>query len=241
MSGKNNFMKKVFLALMAITTIALTGCEKGKDEPKQNNGHEAVDLGLSVKWATCNVGASKPEEYGDYFAWGETSPKTSYDWSTYKYMQNGKSSWEYITKYTIPNYQKSGIWYNGDIFVGDNKTTLDLSDDAAHVNWGGNWRMPTKEEWEELETKCTLTWTQKSGIKGCEVKGSNGNSIFLPASGCRDYSSLYGVGSFGLYWSSSLGGSYCSYEAYDLHFNSDNVGWYYWYRYDGQSVRPVCQ
>ncbi len=235
-------MKKVFLALMAITTITLTGCEKGKDDPKQNNGHEAVDLGLSVKWATCNVGATKPEEYGDYFAWGETSPKTSYNWSTYKYMQNGKSSWEYITKYTFPDGQTSGIWYNGDTFVGDNKTTLELADDAAHVNWGGNWRMPTKAEQDELRNNCTWTWTTQNGVNGYLVTSKkNSNSIFLPASGYRSGSSLYYVGSYGHCWSSLL------YEngspgAYYLYFYSDYVGWYTIPdRYYGQSVRAVCQ
>ncbi len=224
---------------MAIAAIALTGCEKSKDEPKQ--GHEAVDLGLSVKWATCNVGASKPEEYGDYFAWGETSPKTTYNWSTYKYTQSGKSSREYITKYTIPDDKKSGIWYNGDIFVGDNKTTLDLADDAAHVNWGGSWRMPTKAEQDELYDNCIWTWTTQNGINGCLLTSKkNGNSIFLPAAGNRYGSSLNYVGSSGGCWSSSLYSDDSS-NAYGLYFYSGGVVWSGYDRNYGQSVRPVCQ
>ena len=94
---------------------------------------------MSVKWATCNVGATKPEEYGDYFAWGETDPKSTYDWSTYKYC-NGSSST--LTKYNTDNSQ-------GTV---DNKTTLDLSDDAARANWGDSWRMPTDAELTELRS-----------------------------------------------------------------------------------------
>lgn len=239
-------MKTKLLFLLPMLAVFFAACEKSKDDPKQN--HEAVDLGLSVKWATCNVGATQPEEYGDYFAWGETKPKEVYDWSTYKYMQNGKSSWEYITKYTIPDNQKTGIWYNGDTFIGDNKTTLDLADDAAHVNWGGSWRMPTVEEFGELHKKCTWTLIQKKGINGYEVEGPNGNSIFLPAASARDGSSLYDVGSDGHYWSSSLYLNYWegySQDSYFLCFYSDYVDRLYSDlcsdRYYGRSVRPVCK
>ncbi|MCQ2340448.1 MAG: DUF1566 domain-containing protein [Paludibacteraceae bacterium] len=228
-------MKKLFLTLMAVATITLTGCEKNsKDEPQMpltpSKDVQAIDLGLSVKWANMNIGATTPEGYGAYFAWGETSPKTTYNWSTYKYMQSGKSSWEYITKYTVPDDEKKGIWYNGDTFIGDNKTTLEPKDDAAHVNWGGNWRMPTKAECKELETQCTCTWTDNynnTGVKGrIFTSNANGNSIFLPASG--------------YYWSSSLneGGSYC---ADCLYFDSDRVSWGSTHRCYGLSVRPVCQ
>ena len=239
-------MKKLFLALMAVAAIALTGCEKNsKDEPQMNltpsKDVEAVDLGLSVKWANMNIGATKPEGYGAYFAWGETSPKEVYNWSTYKYMQSGKSSREYITKYTIPDDKKSGIWYNGDIFVGDNKTTLDLADDAAHVNWGGSWRMPTKAEQDELYDNCIWTWTTQNGINGCLLTSKkNGNSIFLPAAGNRYGSSGNYVGSGGGCWSSSLNGSYSIY-AYILDFDSDGMQLANGNRYFGLSVRPVCQ
>ena len=192
-------------------------------------GHEYVDLGLSVKWATCNVGATKPEEYGDYFAWGVTIPKSTYSWSTYKWCRGS----EYTqTKYcTDSSYGKV-----------DNKTTLDLSDDAARANWGGSWRMPTQAEQDELREKCTWTWTTQNGVKGYKVTSkSNGKSIFLPAAGYRDDSSLGDAGSSGYYWSSSLYTGYPS-SAWLVSFDSDYVNWYsYGYRYYGLSVRPVCQ
>ncbi len=190
------------------------------------NGYEYVDLGLSVKWATCNVGATKPEDYGDYFAWGETEPKSTYDWSTYKYC-NG--SYNTLTKYN--NSSSYGTV--------DNKTTLDLIDDAARANWGGSWRMPTKAEQDELRNNCTWTWTTQNGVNGYKVTGTNGNSIFLPAAGCRYVSSLSSAGSGGDYWSSSLYTVSPS-VAYYLYFYSSGVDWDYSTRYYGQSVRPVC-
>ena len=184
-----------------------------------------VDLGLSVKWATCNVGASSPEEFGCYFAWGETTPKTTYDWSTYKWC-NG--SYDTMTKYcTNPNY--------GTV---DDKTVLDKEDDAAAVNMGGSWRMPTKAEQDELRTECSWTWTTLNGINGYNVEGSNGNSIFLPAAGYRGNSDLNGAGSSGYYWSSSLNTGRSGY-AFSLYFHSGLVGWYYNYRCYGLSVRGV--
>ena len=200
--------------------------------PNPNTGnHEYVDLGLSVKWATCNVGASKPEEYGDYFAWGETQPKNTYDWSTYKWC-NG--SYDTQTKYCTKNSY-------GTV---DNKTQLELSDDAARANWGGSWRMPTHEEQEELRTQCTWTWTTQNGVYGYKVtskkSGYTNNSIFLPAAGYRIDSSLSNAGSYGYYWSSSLYTGY-PYSAYYLYFYSVNVGWYDDDRYVGFTVRPVCQ
>ena len=198
-------------------------------DPNPNTGnHEYVDLGLSVKWATCNVGASKPEEYGDYFAWGETEPKDYYDWSTYKWC-NG--SYYTQTKYCT----------NSSYGTVDNKTTLDLSDDAARANWGGNWRMPTHEEQEELRTQCTWIWTTQNGVYGYKVTSKkNGNSIFLPAAGYRVDSSLYLAGSYGNYWSSSLYTGYPR-SAYDLSFDSGIVGWGNYSRCIGFTVRPVCQ
>lgn len=197
------------------------------DNPNTGN-HKYVDLGLSVKWATCNVGATKPEEYGDYFAWGETQ-KNTYDWSTYKWC-NG--SYNTLTKYNN----------NSSYGTVDNKTQLELSDDAARANWGGSWRMPTKAEQDELREQCTWTWTTQNGVNGYKVTSKkNGNSIFLPAAGCRFDSSLYYAGSYGDYWSSSLYTDYPS-SAYFLFFNSDNVDWNISYgRYSGHSVRPVCQ
>ncbi len=201
-----------------------------------------VDLGLSVKWARCNLGASKPTDYGDYFAWGETEPKTNYTWATYKWMQAGKSDWQYITKYTAADRKTEGIWYDSDgNFIGDNKTTLDAADDAATANLGSPWRMPTGDEIQELIDNCTWTWTTQDGVKGYEVKSKkNGNSIFLPATGCRNGSEFINAGSWGLYWSSSLRSAYLS-SAYarDLDFDSDGRDYTDPERYLGLSVRPV--
>ena len=200
---------------------------------KENNlelGHEYVDLGLpsGLKWATCNIGATRPEEYGDYFAWGETEPKTTYNWSTYKYCKG--------TKNTLTKYCREGSYgYNG---FTDNKTVLDPEDDAASVNWGGNWRMPTDAEMIELREQCTWTWTTQNEVNGYKVVGKNGNFIFLPAAGCMDYSSLYDAGSFGYYWSSSLRMSY-PYRAYIVDLVSGHVDGNYRDRYYGLSVRPV--
>lgn len=195
------------------------------------NSHEYVDLGLSVKWATCNVGAESPEEYGDYFAWGEVEPKETYSWSTYKWCNGSSDS---LTKYN--NSSSYGII--------DNKTVLDASDDAATANWGGAWRMPTKEEQDELRTECTWTWTTENGVNGYRVtsnkEGYTDKSIFLPAAGYRGGSSLSDAGSDGYYWSSSLSTDYPNF-AYELDFNSDYVDWNDYIRYYGQSVRPVCQ
>ena len=192
------------------------------------NNHEWVDLGLSVKWATCNIGAESPEDYGDYFAWGETEPKSDYSWSTYKHCDNGSSS--KLTKYNV-----GSSW--GTV---DNKTTLELEDDAARVNWGGSWRMPTRAEQDELREKCTWTWTTLNGIKGYKMTSkSNGNSIFLPAAGYRNGTDVFPAGSYGVYWSSSLS-SDGPFHAYFLDFYSDYVYWDGYDRYYGHAVRAVC-
>lgn len=196
------------------------------------NGYEYVDLGLSVKWATCNVGANGPEEYGDYFAWGEVEPKDEYNWGTYKWC-NGNYNTYTLTKYCTNNYYDT---YDG-------KSTLELADDAARANWGGSWRMPTKEEQYELYYNCKWEWTTQNGVEGYKVtskkKGYTKNSIFLPAAGYRSGSSLSSVGSNGSYWSSSLSTNY-SEDAYYWLFSSSSMGSNYNDRDDGQSVRPVC-
>ncbi len=195
------------------------------------NGYYYVDLGLpsGLKWAACNVGATKPEEYGNHYAWGETSTKSTYDWSTYKWC-NGSES-------TLTKYNTSGSY--GTV---DNKTVLDLEDDAAAVNWGGAWRMPTDAEWTELRDNCTWTWTSNyngTGVAGRIVTSNiNGNSIFLPAAGYRDYVDLYFAGYDGDYWSSSLY-TVNPGNAWSVYFISDGVDRYSNYRYYGLSVRPV--
>ena len=194
------------------------------------DGHEYVDLGLpsGTLWATCNVGASSPEEYGDYFAWGEIKPKNDYSVSTYKY---GNGSYYTMTKYCT----------NRDCGTVDNKEELEPSDDAATANWGSGWQMPSEGQCDELYNSgyTTTTWTTLNGKYGWKITSkSNGNSIFLPAAGCRDDTSLNSAGSGGIYWSRSLNTS-DSYYAYYLYFNSSNIYANYLTRYYGLSVRPV--
>jgi len=188
---------------------------------------EAVDLGLSVKWSSMNLGATKPEEFGDYYAWGETETKSYYSWSTYKF---GASESGPFSK------------YNTDSSYGtvDNNTVLDPEDDVAHVKLGGNRRMPTDEEWTDLRELCTWMWTTQNGVTGRLVTGPNGNSIFLPATGNRYNTTLYNVGSLGDYWSSSLYTDvpYC---ACSTQIESGHVYREFGYRCNGYSIRPVTE
>ena len=180
-------------------------------------GHEYVDLGLpsGIKWATCNVGANSPEEYGDGYAWGETEEIE--DWETYKWWNDSDRS---ITKYCTDSY----------FGTVDNKTVLDPEDDVAHVKWGGDWRMPTTEEQEELINNCTWERTALKGVNGYKVTGPNGNSIFLPA---LDYNDIW-------YWSSSLCTRLNRY-AWILYIDGDCYDWREQSRCLGSFVRPVCE
>ena len=194
--------------------------------------HDYVDLGLpsGTLWATMNVGANSPEEYGDYFAWGETTPKDFYNWSTYQWCMGSDDT---LTKYCA----WSNYGYNG---FTDGKTELDPEDDAATANWGPEWRMPSLEQIQELRDNCTTQWTTRNGVKGRLFSSNiNGASLFLPAAGIRWGSDLYDAGSWGDYWSRTLYSGSSNY-AYYLYFNSDNVSWYSYTRYYGFSVRPVC-
>ena len=201
------------------------------------NGHEWVDLGLpsGTKWATCNVGANSPEEYGDYFAWGETTPKETYNWSTYKYCNGAYNT---LTKYC------NNAEYGNNGFT-DNLTTLQASDDAATANWGSGWRMPTETEMRELKDNCTVTRTTQNGVNGLLFTRPNGNYIFLPSAGLRLDDDLRSVGCGGKYWSSSLISVYTSLAAINLFFYG--VDYYtvsssgmFGERDYGYSVRPVC-
>ena len=189
---------------------------------------KAIDLGLSVKWANMNVGAENPENYGDYFAWGETEPKKDYNWNTYKWC-NGSDDTQ--TKYcTSSSYGTA-----------DNKTVLEAADDAATANWGGVWRMPTHAELTELRNNCTWTWTTENGVNGYKVTSkSNDNSIFLPAAGDRFSTAYTNRGQNGYYWSSSLNTTNPS-GAYCWEFCSVYVDYCGSRRDVGSSVRPVCQ
>ena len=205
---------------------------------------EYVDLGLpsGLKWAKRNLGASKPSDYGNYYAWGETTPKpkkAKYSWKTYKWMQAGQSDSKHINKYTIADGKTEAIWYDaGGNFIGDNKTTLIAGDDAATANLGSPWRMPTFDEIKELIDNCTWTWTTQDGKNGYQVDGPNGNSIFLPAAGYRNDSDLLFAGRDGDYWSSSLS-MMNSFDALALDFNSVKHNKFIIFRNLGYSVRPV--
>lgn len=188
--------------------VTVTG---GSSDP----GEEVVDLGLpsGLKWRSMNVGASKPEDYGDYFAWGETSPKASYTNSNYK-------------------YRSSDIYGDG---IGKKGTVLIPEDDAATVNVGSDWRTPKFSEWKELKEKCTWTWTTRNGVKGMQVTGPSGKSIFLPAGGCYGSSVTY-RGTQGHYWSASYGSDIW---AEDVEFMSTDVNYGLVDRCIGRSIRPV--
>ena len=189
---------------------------KGETTCPDGNHPHMIDLGLpsGTKWACCNVGASAPEEYGNYYAWGEIQPKNVYNRDTYQYYQNG-------------NYVNIGSDIAGTQY------------DAATANWGAPWRMPSLTQINELLNNCTSTWTTQNGVNGRKFTGPNGGTIFLPAAGSRWFSDLSSAGSYGYYWSSALYESnpYC---AYLLVFYSDNAHWNYKYdRFNGHSVRPV--
>ena len=240
MNQLKNYLS-IFSILIALLLLTITSCTGDGNEDglinnggvslgptQKHNGHEYVELGLSVKWATYNVGATAPEEYGDYFAWGETTAKTTYNWSTYKYSEGSEIT---LTKYcSDPQYG-----------IVDKKSSLELTDDVARVNWEGRWRMPTLSEWDELRSNCIWRWTTHNGVKGYEViSRKNGNIIFLPATGVRNDDDFRDTGSNGNYWSSLLlPGS--GYYAYGLSFCSSSVDFFTNYRSYGRSVRAVCE
>ena len=225
-------MKKVLkrLAMLSVAMLlAFAGCEKdpGSENDNSNNGggdtgnvsgtiagHDYVDLGLpsGLKWATCNVGASQPHEYGNYYAWGETTTKSSY-------TEENCRTWN----------------------VSMNDISGNATYDAATANWGSTWRMPTKAEMRELYYQCTWKWTSQSGVNGYRVTGPNGNSIFLPAAGCCDGSSRSYVGEFGNYWSSTTDSEGDTDFANFLYFDSDYLSLNFYYRNLGRSVRPVSE
>ena len=240
------------------------------ENPNPYNGTvgTAVDLGLpsGTLWATCNIGATNPEDYGDYYAWGETQTKTSYDWSTYKWMDSAVNDWTGCTKYQAADGQTDVVWYDSEgNFIGDGKTELETSDDVASQTWGGKWQMPTEAMMDELKSQCYWVWTttyngksvngyivykaKSDTDKGVKVYSDGTPSsdydvatdphLFLPAAGYRWGSVLYGAGGFGRYWSRSLSPA-DSNVAYYLYFSSD----YVWgnralNRDNGFAVRPV--
>ena len=198
--------------------------------PWEHDPNDYVDLGLpsGTLWATCNIGASRPEDRGYYFAWGETSPKDVYNWSTYKWC-NGSNM-------TLTKYCTNG--YYGDNGFTDGKTELDPEDDAAYVNWGPSWRMPTREQLDELMMSCSWRWTSNYGVQGYQVEGGNGRKLFLPAGGIRWDGTISDVELKGHYWSCTLNLIY-NQPSY-LYFYSGNIRWGDSYdRSRGFTVRAV--
>lgn len=197
----------------------------------------AVDLGLSVKWAAYNVGASSPEEYGGYYSWGEIEEsKDNREWVGYKWCN---SSWGVIIKYCTKSNSRYGTI--------DYKTTLELEDDIAHVDWGNNWRIPTKKEYNELIDNCIWSWTtiylnesKTDSINGYKITGVNGNSIFLPAAGYYGEHGLKNRNKAGYYWSATLFDFVECYSAYYHYSNKDQSSLKYGNRYYGTPIRPVC-
>ena len=211
-------MKKIVITLL-LMQLAVSNLFAQEITPGQE-----VDLGLpsGTIWAGWNVGASSPEEYGGYYAWGETEEKSDYDYDTYRYYVDSDGD-GYKDSFANIGSNISGTRY-----------------DVTRQKWGGSWRMPTKTEFDELTSKCTWTWYQYKGVWGQKVTGPNGNSIFLPAAGYRTGTSLSYDGSNGYYRSASLGEDSYGYYAWSLFFSR---GYYYsndyYLRRSGLSVRPV--
>ena len=231
------------IAVLLLMMVFAEGCTKpeaptpggNNDVPNDSvgvHGHEYVDLGLpsGTLWAVCNVGAESPEDFGDYFAWGEVVPKEVYNWDTYKYG-------DVINDRFVLNKYYTDTCYGSGGFV-DGLTVLEPSDDAATANCGADWRTPTRREWDELYGNTTCVWTTKNGVEGRLLTGANGNSIFLPATGFRIDAELFGVG-LGIYWSSTLHTDF-TIRGWSFHFDSVNChvcGTYE--RSRGQCVRAV--
>lgn len=244
-------MKKILLLMAFALPFVFVSCSDDKNEPvPPEDDLEYVDLGLpsGTLWARCNVGADSPEEYGDYFAWGEVDTKNVYDWRKYKWVH---LEYDTIGEHTYVLLEETWYkyyfsnWTGNEYVAGDEKMELDPEDDAAYVNWGPNWRMPTLEQIDELVEKCDWEWTQSNRVYGYQVTGPNGRSIFLPASGGR-VDRLYNDGIAGYYWSRSL----CwptkldleaagQGKAYILFFDSWNNEVWYESRFSGATVRAV--
>lgn len=231
---------KQFINLLyhCLIVILLVGCESNAPIKEISdgklNGYDYIDLGLSVKWATCNIGATSPEKYGNYYAWGETKPKSTYHWGTYKHCDEySNNSSVNLTKYN----------YNSNYGNIDNRITLFYEDDAAHVNLGEGWRLPTDSEVNELRNDCTWEWTVQKGVWGYKITsnktGYTKKSIFLPAAGYQSFYSIDDIGYSGYYWTNRLS-SIAPVSADVLDFKSDNIAFDIALRCYGRTIRPVC-
>jgi hypothetical protein len=223
--------KAIVAIMLVVAAIVVAGCKKDNANGDGNiGGHTYVDLGLpsGILWAACNVGANSPEDYGDYFAWGETTSKSFYSWNTYKYACLVDDYTPCLTKYNFS----------------DHLVTLLPEDDAATANWGAEWRIPTTNEWRELYRNTSFTWTTQDGVEGMLFTASNRNSLFLPAAGSRNGSEPFNVGLVN-YWSSSLdSGKYGMAYIFEYNYGSqhypNNPHINYAFFFGGLSIRPVC-
>ncbi len=214
-------LKKFFATILGI--VAMSSCSTTASRG------DAVDLGLSVKWGTCNIGATKPEEYGNYYAWGETSTKENYTPGSYKFLNIIDTT---LTKYCHDSRHGTP----------DGKSRLEKNDDVASVVSGGKWRMPTKQEIEELIEKCSWSWTSINGVLGYVVTGSNGNSIFLPASGAigdkEEGISIHAKGTNLCYWGAEISVETDG-AAFGFFAEDGEIGCGLSRRFYGKPVRPV--
>lgn len=208
-----------------ITPADLEAAASGSMKQQVPKSKYAVDLGLSVKWAMMNVGAVNPEDYGGYYAWAETAEKSTYSWSSYKYSD---ATGDKISKYCLSSYY-------GTV---DDLSTVEPMDDAARVNMGKDWRLPTKEEMDELVKKCTWKTEKLNGVYGYRVTGPNGKSIFMPFGGNKSNNAHYNKGDVGYYWVSTLSSTQA---APVLYMYSDKKDYMNYSRYIGQSIRPVLR
>ena len=231
-----------FAAALALAMVTFTNCSKEKNDSIENGQNsientieEWVDLGLpsGLLWCSHNVGAEYPENYGNYYAWGETTAKDRYSWLTYRYINNENSQMK-LTKYC----NNSNYGHNG---FTDNLIVLEPEDDAATVNMGDSTRTPTIEEWMELINNTTSTWTKENGVNGRTFKAANGNSIFLPAAGYYEGTSTWSVQSRGIYWSASLDEETSPRNAQAFDFSPNRQEKAIYYRSSGFAVRAVCE
>jgi hypothetical protein len=198
-----------------------------------NAQHAYVDLGLSVKWATCNIGATQPWERGEFFSWGETENKRINNWDTYKYSEGAHA----LTKYcSNPDYAWHGLV--------DSVSVLDPEDDVAHIKWGGTWRIPTKAQIDELLENCTWEWTTLNEVNGYRVTGKKpgytDRSIFLPVTGEYNDGKVFDYRLHGYYWSRNCG-TVTSETAYTLEVYTKGSSAEIQSRYKSLAVRPVCE
>lgn len=253
---KENLFRTALIALLSASV--LVACKDDNNEDDNNGGNApekvspadyAVDLGLpsGTKWAKMNIGATNSCEGGEYFAWGEIKPKETYDWSTYKFVNNATvengQEWKMINKYQIDDGY-NGIWYSNVKFVGDGKTTLDPEDDAASVHWGGDWSTPSVDDFVELRTNCEIERVKDyngTGVSGMIVKG-NGNEMFIPFAGYRIFDACSDEKRVGPLWTNTLDASSSFYanDIYTLEYDPEKYHTYSWPRYWGACVRPIC-